>query len=180
MREEVRLAGFGGQGIILAGYILGKAAALYDKKEAIFTQAYGPEARGGACSAEVVISDEPIDYPLVSQPKYVAIMSEEAFSKYGSAAAEGAVLMVDSDLVETASRLGWAHGIPATRLAEEKLGTRIVSNIVMLGFFCGVTELVSASAMEEAVRTSVPAKTVDLNVRAFNTGLEYARSGGKV
>jgi 2-oxoglutarate ferredoxin oxidoreductase subunit gamma len=85
MREEVRLAGFGGQGIILAGYILGKAAALYDKKEAIFTQAYGPEARGGACSAEIVISDEPIDYPLVSQPKYLAIMSEEAFSKYGSA-----------------------------------------------------------------------------------------------
>lgn len=179
MREEVRLAGFGGQGIILAGYILGKAAALYDKKEAIFTQAYGPEARGGACSAEVVISDEPIDYPLVSQPKYVAIMSEEAFSKYGSAAAEGAVLMVDSDLVETASRLGWAHGIPATRLAQE-LGTRIVSNMVMLGFFCGVTGLVSDAAMEEAVRTSVPAKTIDLNVKAFNTGLEYARSGGKV
>lgn len=178
MREEVRLAGFGGQGIILAGYILGKAAALYDKKEAIFTQAYGPEARGGACSAEVVISDEPIDYPLVSQPKYVAIMSEEAFSKYGSAAAEGAVLMVDSDLVETASRLGWAHGIPATRLAQE-LGTRIVSNMVMLGFFCGVTGLVSDAAMEEAVRTSVPAKTIDLNVKAFNTGLEYARSGGK-
>jgi len=178
MREEVRLAGFGGQGIVLAGYILGKAAALYDNKEAIFTQAYGPEARGGACSAEVVISDEPIDYPLVSQPKYVAIMSEEAFSKYGSAAADGAVLMIDSDLVETGARLGWARGIPATRLAQE-LGTRIVSNMVMLGFFCGVTELVSAAAMEEAVRTSVPAKTIDLNVKAFNTGLEYARSGGK-
>lgn len=172
MREEVRLAGFGGQGIILAGYILGKAAALYDKKEAIFTQAYGPEARGGACSAEVVISDEPIDYPLVSNPKYVAIMSEEAFSKYGSAAAEGAVLMVDSDLVESAARLGSAHGIPATRLAGE-LGTRIVSNMVMLGFFTKVTGLVSAVAMEEAVRSSVPPKTVDLNVRAFKTGFEY-------
>jgi 2-oxoglutarate ferredoxin oxidoreductase subunit gamma len=124
-----------------------------------------------------VISDEPIDYPLVSQPKYLAFMSEEAFSKYGSAAADGAVLMIDSDLVETGARLGWAHGIPATRLAGE-LGTRIVSNMVMLGFFCGVTGLVSAAAMEEAVRSSVPAKTIDLNVKAFNTGLEYARSGG--
>src|SRR3990170_4993194 len=88
MRQEVRLAGFGGQGIILAGYVLGKAAALYDGKNAILTQSYGPEARGGACSAELVISDEPIDYPLLSQPDFLVCMSQEAFSKYGAAAVE--------------------------------------------------------------------------------------------
>jgi 2-oxoglutarate ferredoxin oxidoreductase subunit gamma len=178
MRNEVRLAGFGGQGIILAGYVLGKAAALYDDKEAIFTQSYGPEARGGSCAAEVVISTDQIGYPLVSEPKYVAVMSQEAFKKYGGAAAEGAVLMVDSDLVEGADHMDWARGIPATRMAQD-LGTRIVGNMVMLGFFCGVTDLVSAPAMEEAIRTSVPPKTVDLNLKAFNMGLEYSRSGEK-
>src|SRR3989337_4385141 len=90
MRQEVRLGGVGGQGIILAGYILGKAAALYDGKEAVFTQAYGPEARGGACSAELVISDEAIDYPMVSRPDLLVLMSQEAFTKYGSAGAPGA------------------------------------------------------------------------------------------
>jgi 2-oxoglutarate ferredoxin oxidoreductase subunit gamma len=178
MRKEVRLAGFGGQGIILAGYVLGKAAALYDGKEAIFTQSYGPEARGGSCAAEVVISEEPIGYPLVSEPKYVAVMSQAAFTKYGAAAAEGAVLVVDADLVEGADQMDWARGIPATRMAQD-LGTRIVGNMVMLGFFCGVTDLVSTSAMEEAIRTSVPPKTIDLNLKAFNMGLEYSRSGEK-
>src|SRR3970282_2455512 len=94
MRQEVRLGGFGGQGIILAGYMLGKAAALYDGKEAVFTQAYGPEARGGACSADLVISDEAIDYPMVSRPELLVLMSQEAFTKYGSAGADGAPPLV--------------------------------------------------------------------------------------
>ncbi len=173
MREEVRLAGFGGQGIILAGYILGKAAALYDDKNAIFTQSYGPEARGGACAAELVISDEPIDYPLVSRPSYLVLMSQEAFSKYGAAAAEGAQLIVDTDLVEGAAGKEWLRHIPATRLAGE-LGSRIAANIVMLGFFGAVTQLVSRQALEESIRTSVPARTVELNLRAFQTGFDYA------
>src|SRR3990167_2534640 len=124
MRREVRRGGFGGQGIILAGYMLGKAAALYDGKEAVFTQAYGPEARGGACSADLVISDEQIDYPMVSRPDLLVLMSQEAFTKYGSAVAEGAQLIVDSDLVEGATGQQWLRDIPATRLAAE-LGNRI-------------------------------------------------------
>src|SRR3989337_3894711 len=103
MRRELRLGGLGGQGIILAGYMLGKAAALYDGKEAVFTQAYGPEARGGACSADLVISDEPIGYPMVSRPDLLVLMSQEAVTKYGSAVAQGAQLIVDPDLVESAS-----------------------------------------------------------------------------
>src|SRR3990170_861458 len=105
MRQEVRLGGFGGQGIILAGYMLGKAAALYDGKEAVFTQAYGPEARGGACSADLVISDEPIGYPMVSRPDLLVLMSQEAFTKYGSAVAEGAQLIVDTDLAESGAKV---------------------------------------------------------------------------
>ena len=178
MRQEVRLAGFGGQGIILAGYVLGKAAALYDGKNAILTQSYGPEARGGACAAELVISDEPIDYPLLSQPDFLVCMSQEAFSKYGAAAVEGACLIVDTDLVESATRKDWLRHIPATRLAGE-LGNRIVANMVMLGFFGAVTGVVARQALEEAIRTTVRASTVDLNLRAFSLGFEHAAIGAK-
>ncbi len=171
MRQEIRLAGFGGQGIILAGYILGKAAALYGGKNAILTQSYGPEARGGACSAELVVDDQAIDYPMLESPSIVVLMSQEAFKKYGSQAAPGATIMIDSDLVQGAPE-EW-RGIPATRLAEE-MGTRISANIVMLGFLTGVTGLLSREAMEEAVRTSVPARTVDLNLKAFAAGYDYA------
>jgi len=173
VRQEVRLAGFGGQGIILAGYVLGKAAALYDGKNAIFTQSYGPEARGGACAAEVVISDEAIDYPLVSRPHFLVCMSQEAFSKYGSAAAEGARLIVDTDLVESATRKQWLRHVPATRLAVE-LGNRIVANMVMLGFFAAVSQVVSREALEEAIRTTVKPRTAELNLRAFAVGFEQA------
>src|SRR3990172_3558483 len=90
MRQEVRLGGFGGQGIILAGYMLGKAARLYDGRGAVFPQAYGRGGRGGPFSADLVISDEPIGYPMVSRPDLLVLMSQEAFTKYGSAVAGGA------------------------------------------------------------------------------------------
>ena len=178
MRQEIRLAGFGGQGIISAGVILGKAAALYGGKEAVLTQSYGPEARGGACAAELVISDEPIDYPLVSQPDFVVCMSQEAFNKYGAAVAEGARLVVDTDLVQSSTRKGWLRHVPATRLAEE-LGNRMCANVVMLGFFAAVTGVVPREALEEAVRTTMRPRFVDLNLRAFAQGFEYAAVGAK-
>lgn len=170
MRQEVRLGGFGGQGIILAGYILGKAASLYDGKEAILTQSYGPEARGGACSAELVVDDEPIDYPVLSTPNVLVLMSEEAHQKYGTQIEPSTKVLIESDLVEGAPE-EWP-GIPASRLAEE-LGARISANIVMLGFLTSVTRLLSHKAMEEAISTSVPARTVELNLRAFAKGYEY-------
>ena len=178
MRQEVRLAGFGGQGIILAGYMLGKAAALYDGKEAVFTQAYGPEARGGACSADLVISDEVIDYPMVSRPSLLVLMSQEAFTKYGSAVAEGAQLIVDSDLVESATGKEWLRHIPATRLAGE-LGNRMVANVIMLGFLSATSGVVSRGALEEAIRTTVKAALQELNLKAFACGFEYAPMGAR-
>lgn len=181
MRKEIRLAGFGGQGIILAGYILGKAAGLYADKEAVFTQSYGPEARGGACAAQVIVSDEPVDYPLFDKAEVLVLMSQEAAEKYGPTAKVGATVLIDSDLVDLATvDLPEAEvlGAPFTRIAEEEFGLRIVANIVMLGFVTGATGLVEREAAEEAIRTEVKERFVDLNLRAFAAGLERARQAG--
>ena len=174
MRQEIRFAGFGGQGIVLSGYITGKAAAVYDEKQAIFTQSYGPEARGGACSAQLVVDTEDIDYPLVSQPDITVIMSQEAFNKFAKDSKPGSTMIVDQDLVETDMEGENVYRVPMTRLAEE-MGKRIVANIVMLGAFTAVTGLISKDAMLESVKSSVPPKTIDLNVKAFEAGYEYAR-----
>jgi 2-oxoglutarate ferredoxin oxidoreductase subunit gamma len=173
-RTEVRLTGFGGQGIILSGYIVGKAAAIYGKKQATFTRSYGPESRGGACSAQVIVSDETISYPHLVDPSILVVMSQEAYNKYAPDLREGALLIVDEDLVETGEVAGDVKflSVPATRLAEE-LGRKIVANIVMLGFFAAVTDVVSVETMREAVRTSVPKGTEGLNLKAFDKGYEY-------
>ena len=173
MRQEIRLAGFGGQGIILAGFVLGRAAAIYGGKEAVFTQSYGPEARGGACAAEIVISDGAIDYPLVTRPDYIACMSQEAFNRYGAGIAEGAQLLIDSDLVQAPTHNGYLRSVPATRLAME-LGNRMAANIVMLGFFAGVTGVVSREALEESVRATMRPRLLELNMRALDTGFREA------
>jgi len=174
MRQEIRFAGFGGQGIILSGYITGKAAAVYDEKQAILTQSYGPEARGGACSAQLVVDTEDIDYPLVTQPTITVIMSQEAFDKFAKDSKPGSTFIIDEDLVKASVEGENVYRVPMTRLAEE-MGRRIVANIVMLGAFAAVTGLISKDAMLESVRSSVPAKTIDLNVKAFEAGYEYAR-----
>lgn len=173
-RTEIRLTGFGGQGIILSGYIIGKAAAIYDKKQATFTQSYGPESRGGACSAQVIISDEPINYPHLIAPSILVVMSQEAYNEYAPTLKDGALLVIDGDLVETGDLANDVKllSVPATRLAEE-LGRKIVANIVMLGFFAAVTNVISVEALREAVRTSVPKGTEEFNLKAFEKGYEY-------
>ncbi len=173
-RREIRFAGFGGQGIILAGLITGRAAALHDGKEAVVTQSYGPEARGGACAAQLVVDDMPIDYPMVSQPDVLVVMSQEAAHKYVSDLAENCQVLVDETLVELPAGLGWPiHKIPATAIAE-RLGNRMAANVVMLGFFTAVTQAVSRPAMEEAIRSSVRERFVALNMEAFDAGYTHA------
>jgi 2-oxoglutarate ferredoxin oxidoreductase subunit gamma len=174
MRHEIRVAGFGGQGVIMAGLLIGKAAALYDGKEAVFTQSYGPEARGGASNANIIISDEPIDYPLVTHPDHLFAMFQEAYERFRPSLVEGGTLLIESDLVKPAPDEGPYRGIPATRIAEE-LGRRIVANVVAVGFFSGATGLISAEAGEQAVRNTFRPRLVDLNVKAFNAGYEYAK-----
>jgi len=175
-RVEVRLGGFGGQGIILSGKIVGKAAALYDGREVTLTQSYGPESRGGACSTALIISDSAIPYPHVTRPTVVALMSQEAYTTYYGQVVEGGLLVIDADLVEPDLAAGQhVVAIPATRIAEQELGRRIVANIVMLGALTALTEVVSKEAMHKAVLDSVPKGTEELNMKAFSRGYEYAR-----
>lgn len=179
MRIDIKLGGFGGQGIILSGYILGKAAAIFDSMEAVLTQSYGPEARGGACSADVVISKSKIDYPYLRDVNILVVMSQEAYHTYTKKLAKGGMLIIDENLVELdKNKNNWKiHKIPATRLAEE-MGRRIVANIVMLGFFTAVTKVVSYDAMKNAILSSVPKGTEKLNESAFNKGYEYGKNKG--
>ncbi len=175
MRREMRFAGFGGQGIILAGLISGKAAALYDGKEAIVTQSYGPEARGGACSAELVVDDQPIDYPMLSSPNVVVVMSQEAAQKYTGNLADDCQVLIDEDLVELPADINRpVYKIPATALAE-KLGNRMAANVVMLGFFTAVTGAVGRESMEESIKSSVRERFIPLNMKAFELGYTYPR-----
>ncbi len=176
-RVEVRLSGFGGQGIILAAYILGKAAALYDHKHATMTQNYGPESRGGACSGQVVISDEPVAYPHLTTPQIVVAMSQEAYAKYAANVVQGGLVLIDGGLVQPDAGPGGAQlcSIPATRIAEDELGRKMVANIVMLGFLAGLDSNVSVGSLRQAVRTSAPKGTEDLNLAAFERGLAYAK-----
>jgi 2-oxoglutarate ferredoxin oxidoreductase subunit gamma len=175
-KVEVRFSGFGGQGIILAGFISGKAATLFDKRNATLTQSYGPESRGGACSAELIISDETILYPHLICPDVLVAMSQPAYEMYKSKLAPGGLVIVDSDLVEPSEVAPGVRlrSVPATRLAEE-LGRSVVANIVMLGFFTATSGVISEEAMRQAILSSVPAGTEDLNMRAFDTGLRCAQ-----
>ncbi len=171
MRHEVRFSGYGGQGIILSAVILGRAAALYDEKYAVQTQVYGPEARGGASMGQVVIDDLPILYPEVTDPDIYIIMSQQGFEKYGVAARDDAVMVLDADLVRSRPVCRY-HEIPATAEAKENLGREIVANIVMMGALVAITGVVSRAAIERAVLDSVPKGTESLNTRALKRGFE--------
>jgi 2-oxoglutarate ferredoxin oxidoreductase subunit gamma len=176
-RQDVRLSGFGGQGIVLAGYLLGKAAAIHAGREAVFTQSYGPEARGGACAAHVSIADEPIEYPYFEDADCLVAMSQEAYTTYRLATRPSAMVIVDADLVTGGG--DEVHRVPFTRIAEE-LGQRIVSNVVMLGYVTGLTGIVPRAAMEETIRTGVRARAVELNLQAFSRGFELAHTAAGV
>lgn len=173
-RREVRLSGFGGQGIVLAGNILGKAAAIYDGKHATFTQSYGPEARGGSCAAEVVIDSQPVHYPHIVDPQVLVVMSQGAYNRYLPEFRQDGLLIVDTDLAELDEQAAGRRilSVPATRIAEQ-VGRRVVANIVMLGFLTAVTDLVSVDGMREAVLASIPKGTEEMNAQAFEAGLEY-------
>ena len=170
---QIRIGGYGGQGIILTGMLLGKAASLYDGKFAVFTQSYGPEARGGASSADVVISDTRIDYPLVTEPDILVVLFQEAYMRFRPGLKRGGVLILESDLVRPNEGDTSVSGIPATRIATE-LGRRIVTNVVVFGYTVGKTGAVSRAAAEKAIQATVKPKTVELNMRAFNAGFELA------
>jgi len=171
---EIRVAGFGGQGVILSAIVLGKAASIYENGFATMTQNFGPEARGGACSAQLVLSDTPVLYPYVTRPDIMVVMSQEAYNRFAPELKPEGLLIVEEDLVRVSDLKGdpKVYSIPATRIAEE-LGKRMVLNSVMVGFFTAVTNLLDPDAVGKAVADSVPASFRELNLKAFEKGLEY-------
>jgi 2-oxoglutarate ferredoxin oxidoreductase subunit gamma len=171
-RYEVRLAGTGGQGAILAGILLAEAAAR-NGKNVVQTQSYGPEARGGASRSEVVISTGEIHYPKVIEADITLCMSQEACDRYGEQTRRDGLLILDADHV-TRARTTRAVRVPMTTLAREVTGREIVANVVGLGLLAGLTGIVSREALEAAVRSRAPRGTVDINLKALATGLEEA------
>jgi 2-oxoglutarate ferredoxin oxidoreductase subunit gamma len=171
---EIRFSGYGGQGIIRCGLITGKAVSLFDNKYGTMTQSFGPEARGSACSSQLVVSEDRVLYPYITRPEILVAMSQDAYEKYESDLRDDGVLIYDTDLVRLKSaRAGIkVFGIPSTRFAEE-MGNRIFANLVMLGFFTAVTKVASPEAMKKALPGLVPKRFLDLNIRAFQRGYDY-------
>ena len=172
-RTEIRLAGEGGQGMILAGIILAEAAAIYDGKQATQTQSYGPEARGGASRSEVVISDGEIDHPEVLSADVVVALSQEAYKKFGKSLRAGGLLIVDEDRVKTSADFSGIK-IPIARIAQETTGKAITANTVALGVLVGLTNLVSRESIEKAVTARAPKGTEEMNRRALQAGFAAA------
>jgi 2-oxoglutarate ferredoxin oxidoreductase subunit gamma len=172
---EIRISGFGGQGVILSAIVIGKAGCIFENGYSTMTQSFGPEARGGACSAQVILSNEPILYPYVTRPDVLVTMSQEAYALFTPQLKEDGILIIEQDLVRVDKLPPGVrvYGVPATRLAEE-LGKRMVLNIVMVGFFA-VTNVLEPEAVRQAVADSVPEAFRELNLKAFDKGFEYGK-----
>ncbi len=176
MQSEIKFGGLGGQGIITMGFIFGNAATIYDKKNCVFTQDYGAEARGGASTSEIILSDEKIDYPHVTKADYLILMSMSAYLDYKHKLKNDGVIVADSDLVHLPPEENRRfYGIPATKIAE-KLGNPIVANIVMLGFFAGVSNLINKESLMQAIKDRVPEKFWEINEKAFMEGYNSAKN----
>jgi len=176
-RYEIRLSGEGGQGIVLAGVILAEAAAIYDGKNATQTQVYGPESRGGASKAEVIISDEEIDYPKAMSVDLLLALTQAAADKYGREVRPSGIIILDSSKVVTPPRGSFAvHPLPIIETAKEAVGKAMVANIVSLGAIVGLSKVVSRQSIERAILARVPKGTEELNRRALEAGFALVGS----
>jgi 2-oxoglutarate ferredoxin oxidoreductase subunit gamma len=176
MRLEVRVAGFGGQGIIRAGLILAMAASLFEDKNAVQTQSYGPESRGGSCKSEVVISDEEIDFPKALDPDVLLVMSQAAYTRYVDILKKSGTLILDPGMIpQQKEKLSCnVYQVPATKMAED-MGKTIFANVIMLGALTAITNIVNADAMKNAILSNIPKGTEKLNLEAFEKGYEYGK-----
>jgi len=174
MFKQITITGFGGQGVVLAGRILGQAAAIVDKMESTLVQSYGPESRGGACSAQVTIADGPIYFPYIQNPDILVCLSQSGFDKQFATLKADGILIIEQDLVKAPEERDH-FAIPCTRFAEE-LGNKMMANIIMIGFLTAVTGAVSMDAAHDTVAKSVPKATVQTNLKAFERGWEFAQA----
>ena len=174
-RYEIRLSGSGGQGLILAGLILAEAAALYDGRNAIQSQSYGPESRGGASSSVVIISDEEIDYPKATRVDVLLALTQEAVNKYAKSIKEGGILIVDEAIKEVPEGEYKIFRLPIINTAKTKIGRAVVANIVALGVIIGITGIVLVDSVKKALFSRVPRGTEELNFRALEAGVELTK-----
>lgn len=173
-RREYRLCGTGGQGLILAAIILAEAAAR-SGKQVVQTQSYGPEARGGASKAEVIIAPDRINHPKVTLPDTVLIMSKKALEKYGSDYSPHGIMIIDTTFIpDVQNKL--AVNLPITRHALKELGTEIVANIVALGVINALTQEVPQNLLQEAVLFRAPKGTENINTSALELGVHLAQT----
>ena len=177
-RTEIRLAGEGGQGMILAGIILAEAAAIYDRKNAVQSQSYGPEARGGASKAEVIIAEETIDFPEVIQADILICLSQEAYDKYSGTVKDGGLTIVDTSNVSGVTP-NTAIELPITAIAKETTGRPITANTVALGALVQLTNVVSKEAISKAVAARAPRGTQEINQAALEAGFKAAEEASR-
>ena len=174
-RTEIRIAGLGGQGVVLAGQILGRAA-VYDGKKVVQTQSYGAEARGSAAKSEVIISDEKIGFPVVRRCDVLVAMNQTAFDKNKKDVKENGILIAEEDVVANADDVkARIFHVPFTKTAEAEFKSKMYANVVMLGVLAKVTALVSDEAMEKAIVDSVPNEAKQKNINAFRLGFQLIK-----
>jgi 2-oxoglutarate ferredoxin oxidoreductase subunit gamma len=175
-RYEIRIAGFGGQGVVTIGKIVGMAAALYDHKNAVQTQSYGPESRGGACKAEVVLSDGEIHYPKVRSADVLLALSQTAQDVYLKDLKPGGLLIIDPlTVAKQVSHSGIrVVKVPTAEIAL-KVGKKKFQNMVALGALHHLTGVVSQNALEQAIAEAIPPQTLGKNIEAFREGIKYVR-----
>ncbi len=172
-RIEIRITGFGGQGVVLSGHIVGRAFAVEAGHHATMIQSFGPEARGSACSTTLTLSDTEVLYPYIHRPDFFVVMSSEGYDKFRDELKPKGILCYEKDLVKPELKKGQpSYGISSTRIAES-LGRTIVQNIVMVGFFAAASGIVSRLQMRSSVEHSVPPGTEELNLKAFDAGWNY-------
>jgi len=175
MRTEVRLAGTGGQGLILAGVILAEACGVYEGKQVVQTQSYGPEARGGASKSDVIISDEEILYPKARKLDVLACLSQDSANAFVKDLEPNGLLITDSTFVYTCSRED-AVCVPLTKATRDKFGRDIFANIVLLGTIASVTGMVKLESLEMAVKSRVPPATLENNTAALKLGFDLGKA----
>ncbi len=176
MKYEVRFSGSGGQGVILASVILGAAASLYENKYTVQSQAYGPEARGGASKADVIISDAPVRYPKARVIDYMVALTQKAADKYMHNLKPGGLIIIDSDFMTVPEGDYTVFSLPLTTQSHDVLGKLIALNIVSLGALVEASHVVSIESAEKAVLLNVPKGTEDFNVKALHLGIDLIRA----
>jgi 2-oxoglutarate ferredoxin oxidoreductase subunit gamma len=173
-RTEILIGGVGGQGVILAGILLGSAATVFDNKKAVQTQAYSSEQRGGMARAEVILSEEPVTDPQVRRPDILIALAQDAVNRHLKKIKPGGLLVMDSDLVQEVEKGDFEIlSLPATSIADKEMGSVVVANLVLLGGLLKKTAVLSVQAMEKAIAANVPSKAKEMNLKAFRRGLEF-------